>query len=266
MAAHAFWKGYLKLSLVTCPIALIPARTENERVRFHTLNRATGNRVESRYVVEGGDEAVPDDERVLGYERAANDYVTLEDEELASVALESTRTIDIDMFVPNDSIGWVWYDQPHYLIPDDPVGQEAYCVIRDAMESTSRVAVSRLVLYRRERAVMLEPRGRGMVLWTLRFGNEVRDENNYFADIAATKTDRKLMELVSALFEQRSTAWRRDLVHDPVQERLLEIIESKRKGRKPVVKRAAEPERPTNVVNIVDALRNSIAAERKRRK
>ncbi|HEY9211674.1 MAG TPA: Ku protein, partial [Ancylobacter sp.] len=148
MAPRSFWKGYLKLSLVTCPVAMVPATSENEKVRFHTLNRKTGNRIVSQYVDAVSEKPVDEDDEVKGYQRGENDYVMLEDDEIDAVALESTRTIDIEMFVPRDSIGWIWYDKPHYLTPNDPVGEEAFSVIRDAMASTRTVGISRLVMYR----------------------------------------------------------------------------------------------------------------------
>ena len=264
MAPRSFWKGYLKLSLVTCPVAMMPATTEGEKVRFRTLNRATGHRVQSRYVDAETGKPVDEDDEVKGYESGESKYVMLEDEEIASVALESTRTIDIDMFVPKDSIEWIWYDRPHYLMPDDPVGEEAFSVIRDAMAATDTVGISRLVLYRRERAVMLKPRDRGIELWTLRYGEDVRDPNIYFADIKGEKADPKLLSLVTTLIDERSKPWDPSLVSDPVQERLLEIIASKKKGKRPP-KPKQPPERPSNVVNIMDALRKSIASEGQRK-
>lgn len=264
MAPRSFWKGYLKLSLVTCPVAMMPAISENEKVRFHTLNRKTGDRVVTQYVDAISGKPVEEDDEAKAYERSDNDYVLLEDDELAAVALESTRTIDIDMFVPADSIGWVWYDKPHYLMPDDPVGEEAFSVIRDAMASTSTVGVSRLVLYRRERAVMLEPRDRGIVLWTLRYGDEVRDESDYFGNIAETKPDPKLMSMVTKLIDEYKQPWTRTMVSDPVQASLLDVIAEKKKGKKrPIAaKTEAEPP-PSNVINIMDALRKSISSEAK---
>ncbi|TIT61569.1 MAG: Ku protein, partial [Mesorhizobium sp.] len=148
MAPRPFWKGYLKLSLVTCPVAMTPATTESEKVRFHTLNRKSGHRVVSQYVDAVNGKPVAEDDEVKGYQRGEDEYVLLEDDEIDAVALESTRTIDIDMFVDADSIGWIWYDKPHYLTPDDPVGEEAFSVIRDAMQSTGKVGISRLVMYR----------------------------------------------------------------------------------------------------------------------
>lgn len=264
MAPRSFWKGYLKLSLVTCPVAMMPATSENEKVRFHTLNRKTGDRVVTQYVDAVSGDPVEEDDEVRGYERGEGNYVLLEDEELEAVGLESTRTIDIDMFVPADSIEWVWYDKPHYLIPDDPVGEEAFSVIRDAMASTSTVGISRLVLYRRERAVMLEPRDKGIVLWTLRYGDEVRDEKDYFGHITGAKPDSKLLNLVTTLIEERTKPWDPDMTSDPVQARLLDIIAEKKKGKKRVVHAKSEFEPPpSNVINIMDALRKSISSEKK---
>ncbi len=265
MAPRSFWKGYLKLSLVTCPVAMMPATSEREKVRFHTLNRKTGDRVVTQYVDAVSGKPVAEDDEVKGYPRGEDDYVLLEDDELEAVGLESTRTIDIDTFVPADSIDWVWYDKPHFLMPDDPVGQEAFSVIRDAMASTKTAGISRLVLYRRERAVMLKPHDKGIVLWTLRYGDELRDESDYFADIADGKPDAKLMSLVTKLIEQRTKPWDPDMVSDPVQARLMDIIADKKKGKKPHAKpkHEAEAEEPSNVINIMDALRKSISSEKK---
>jgi DNA end-binding protein Ku len=264
MAPRPFWKGYLKLSLVTCPVAMTPATSDNEKVRFHTLNRKTGNRVLSQYVDAVSGKPVDEDDEVKGYQRGEDDYVVLEDEEIEAVGLESTRTIDIDMFTPADSIDWIWYDTPHYLTPDDPVGEEAFSVIRDAMEATGMVGISRLVMYRRERAVLLEPRGKGIVLWTLRYGDEVRDPEAYFGNIDKKSGDPKLMELVKKLIDERTKPWQPKMIDDPVQDRLLDIIASKKKGKKRPEKTAkAEPETPSNVINIMDALRRSVMSEGK---
>ncbi|WEX77507.1 Ku protein [Sinorhizobium numidicum] len=265
MAPRSFWKGYLKLSLVTCPVAMTPATSENEKVRFHTLNRKTGNRLASQYVDAVTGKPVDEDDEVKGYQRGEDDYVILEDEEIEAVALESTRTIDISMFVPRDGIEWIWYDKPHYLTPDDPVGEEAFSVIRDAMASTKMVGISRLVMYRRERAVMLEPRDKGIVLWTLRYGDEVRSEKDYFGHIKESKPDAKLMTLVEKLIDERTKSWNPAMVSDPVQDRLLDIIASKKKGKKRAgkAKTEAETEPPSNVINIMDALRKSISSEGK---
>jgi DNA end-binding protein Ku len=265
VAPRSFWKGYLKLSLVTCPVAMMPAITDSEKVRFHTLNRATGNRILSRFVDAETGEPVDDDDEIKGYQSGTDEYVALEDEELELVAPESTRTIDIDMFVPRDSIGWIWYDRPHYLVPDDPVGEEAFSVIRDAMATTDTVGISRLVLYRRERAVMLVPWDRGIVLWTLRYGDEVREPEAYFGDLKAGTINPRLKGLVTKLIDERTKAWDPEMVTDPVQDQLLQIIAAKKKGKR-ARKPKSEPEPASNVVNIMDALRRSIALEGKRPK
>ena len=268
MAPRSFWKGYLKLSLVTCPVAMTPATSESEKVRFHTLNEKTGNRVVSQYVDAVTGKPVDEDDEVKGYPRGDDKFVLLEDDELDAVSLESARTIDVDMFVPADSIEWIWYDKPHYLVPNDTVGEEAFSVIRDAMDSTGMVGISRLVLYRRERAVMLQPRDNGIVLWTLRYGDEVRDPANYFGKIGSAKVAPDLMKLVTRLIKERSAVWDPDMVSDPVQARLLDIIAEKKKGRKRPARSKSEeaPTPPSNVINIMDALKRSIASESKARR
>ena len=263
MAVRPYWKGYLKLSLVTCPVQMMPATSESEKVRFHTLNRETHNRVVSHYVDAVTGKEVSDEDEVKGYQRGENDYVLLEDEELENVALDSTKTIDIDVFSPRDSIEWIWLDTPYYLSPNDPVGEEAFSVIRDAMAAEDMVGISRLVISRRERAVMLEPRGKGIVLWTLRYGDEVRDEEAYFEGIDGEKSDPEMMPLIQQFIKKQTRHWDSKLVSDPVQDKLLGIIEAKRKKTKrPAKAKSAEPKAtPNNVINIMDALRKSVDAE-----
>jgi len=216
MAPRPYWKGYLKLSLVTCAVSLTPATSEREKLRFHTINSKTGNRVRSRYVDAETDKPVADEDEVKGYETGEGRYVILEDEELEAVGLESTRTIDIDQFVPADSIEWVWYDTPYYLMPDDEVAQEAFAVIREAMAATATVGISRLVLSRRERAVMLEPRGKGIVLWTLRYGDEVRDPTDAFGELEEKKAKPKLVSLVQTLIDDLTRPCDPAMLRDPV--------------------------------------------------
>ena len=268
MAPRPYWKGYLKLSLVTCPVAMTPATSESEKVRFHTLNKETGNRVVSQYVDSVTGKRVKEENEAKGYARGENDYVILTDDDLDAVALDTVKTIDIDTFVPAESIEWVYLEKPHYLMPDDPVGQEAFAVIRDAMTADHVVGVSKLVVGRRERAVVLEPRGEGIVLWTLRFGNEVRPEESYFEDIDE-KSDPELAPLVQQLIKQKTKTWSPTMVSDPIQESLLAIIEEKRKALRP--KRATKGKKDetppaSNVVNIMDALRKSVEADLKSRR
>jgi DNA end-binding protein Ku len=263
VAPRAFWKGYLKLSLVTCRVSMTPAVSESSKVRFHNLNRETQARVLSQYVDAETGEAVEDEDQVKGYEKGEGDYVLLEDEEIEDVGLESTRTIDIDTFVPLDSISWVWYDRPHYLAPDDDVSGEAFAVIREAMAQTGTAGVARLVMYRRERAVLLAPKDKGIVVWTLRYGNEVREAKDYFGNAGEAKPTGQHLTMMKKLIEERTEDWKPSMADDPVQDRLLEIIAERKKGKK--TKKRSEPkaEEPSNVIDIMAALKKSLAAEKK---
>ena len=261
MAPRSFWRGYLKLSLVTCPVQMEPARTAEDTIRFHTVNRKTGNRIESRYVDGETGKPVEDEDQVKGYPVGEDEYVMLEDEELAAVALESTRTIDIERFVPAGDVAWSWLDRPHFLKPADKVGEEAFAVIREAMVATGTAAVSRLVLYRREHAVALVPRDNGIVLWTLRYGDEIRPP-----EPAPGKADAKLTRLVGKLIAARTEKWSDDLVSEPVKEELAKLIAGKADKRRPAAKRKddAPASSGDNVVSIMDALKRSLAADTKR--
>ena len=180
MAPRANWKGYLKLSLVSCGVALFPATTTRDRVRFNIINRETGNRV--RYDVVDADTGaeVPQEDRVKGYKVDRDSYVLLEEQELDEVALESTHTIEIEAFVERDEVDELYLDESYYLVPVDKVGYEAFAVIREAMRDEGLVGIARVVLYRRERLLMLSPRGNGIVGTTLRYNNEVREEQEPF--------------------------------------------------------------------------------------
>ncbi|AJD44945.1 ATP-dependent DNA helicase Ku-type protein (plasmid) [Rhizobium gallicum bv. gallicum R602sp] len=261
MARQTFWKGYLKLSLVTASVSLTPATTESNKVRFHVLNRKTSNRVESRYVDSVTHKAVSGKEQVKGYPKGEDDYVILEDDEIEEVGLESTRTIDVDTFVPRGSIDWIWYDKPHFLAPEDKVGTEAFCVIREAMRANNVVGIARLVLYRRERAVLLEPQGKGIILWTLHYGNEVREPVAHLD--FDTKVDNQVLTMMKRLIKEETKEWNVSMVQDPIQKRLKTMIRNKTKSLKqaaPAKKRPAVKS-TGNVINIMDALKKSLAAE-----
>ena len=269
MAVRPYWKGYLKLSLVTCSVQMMPATSESEKVRFHTLNRQTKNRVVSQYVDSVTGKEVEQDDEVKGFKRGEDDYVLLEEEELDTVALDSTKTIDVSTFAPRDSIEWIWLDTPYYLAPNDAVGHEAFSVIREAMQAKKMVGISRLVISRRERAVMLEPRGKGIVLWTLRYGDEVRDEDTYFKAIGEATADAAMMPLIQKLIKKQTQDWSEKMVVDPVQDRLLDIIDTKKKAQRKTTRQpkpAPPSSPPSNVINIMDALKKSIAAETRSRK
>lgn len=261
MARQTYWKGYLKLSLVTAAVSLTPATTESNQLRFHVLNRKTKNRVESRYLDSVTHKPISAKDQVKGYPRGEDDYVVLEDEELDEVGLESTRTIDIDTFVPRGSIDWIWYDKPHFLAPEDKVGIEAFCVIREAMKASDVVGIARLVLYRRERAVLLQPQGKGIILWTLHFGDEVRPA--VAALDSHQKVDATVLGLMNKLVKDRTEDWKPSMVQDPIQKRLRAMIKAKQKS---LPKPTPSTKRPTvkstgNVVNMMDALKKSLAKE-----
>ncbi|MBD9375592.1 Ku protein [Rhizobium sp. ARZ01] len=263
MAVRPYWKGYLKLSLVTCPVAMSPATSESEKVRFHTINRATHNRVVSHYVDSVTGKEVADKDEVKGFERGG-EYVLLEEDELQAVNLESVRTIEINSFVPRESIDWIWLDKAHYLVPNDKVGEDAFAVIRDAMAAEDVVGISRLVIGRREHAIMLEPRGNGIVVWTLHYGDEVRDEDEYFDRISAD-TDPKLLEIAQEVIQGQTKHWSPSFVKDPMQESLLKIIAAKKKGLKKFAKPVEVPAAAkSNVVDLMAALKKSLEGSSKK--
>lgn len=261
MAVRPYWRGYLKLSLVTCAVTLSPATTQGGKVRFHTLNRQTGERIHTQYIDSVSGKKVHDDDQTRAYEKGEDDYVILEEEDLDSVQLESAKTIDIGEFVEADSIEWVYYDSPYFVVPADEVGEEAFTVIREAMAEGDVVGISRLVLGNRERAVMLQPWDKGIVLWTLRFGDEVRDEDEYWKSVKAEKPDPKMLGMVEKLIEDRTTTWSDTMVKDPVQDKLLEIIKSKQAPkRKTRAKKEPEPTiaPQSNVIDLMAALKKSL--------
>jgi DNA end-binding protein Ku len=259
MAPRANWKGYLKLSLVSCAVALFPATTTRDRVRFNIINRQTGNRV--RYDVVDADtgEEVPQEDRVKGYKVGGDGYVLLEEEELDDVALESTHTIEIESFVERDTVDELYLDESHYLVPDNKVGYEAFAVIREAMREEGLVGIARVVLYRRERLLMLSPRGKGIVATTLRYNNEVRAAQNYFDDIPAVNISKDMLDLAKHILKTKKAAFDPSKFEDRYETALKQLIAAKQAGKKPPTAPAPQP---TNVVNLMDALRRSVQAER----
>ena len=264
MAVRPYWRGYLKLSLVNCQVTLTPATTEGEKLRFHTLNRTTGDRIYTRYLDSVSGKTVESDDQVKAYAKGEDDYVILEDDELDSVQLESARTIDISSFVEADTIEWVYYDSPYFVVPADEVGEEAFTVIREAMAEGDVVGISRLVMGGRERAVMLQPWDKGILLWTLRYGDEVRDEDEYFKSVKAGNTDAKMLAMVEQIIEDRTVGWSDSMVKDPVQDRLLEIIKSKKSTKKKSKAKAeteVDFEPQSNVIDLMAALKKSLESK-----
>ena len=258
MAPRANWKGYLKLSLVSCAVALFPATTTRERVRFNIINRQTGNRVRYEVVdAETGDD-VPQDDRVKGY-KAGDGYVLLEEDELDEVALESTHTIDIESFVPRAEVDELYLDESYYLVPDDKVGHDAFAVIREAMEQEGLVGLARVVLYRRERLLMSAPRGEGIVGTLLRYNNEVRDGRQYFDDIPDVRISKDMLELAIHIIKSKKTRFDPSKFEDRYETALHQLIKAKQAGKTPP---AAPSPQPSNVISLMDALRRSVQAER----
>jgi DNA end-binding protein Ku len=259
MAPRANWKGYLKLSLVSCAVELYPATTTKDRVAFHMINRETGHRLRRQLVDEVTGEVVESDEQARGYEIAKCEYVLLEEDEIESVAIESTHTIDIESFVPREEIDEVYLDAPYYLAPDGKVAEEAFAVIRDAMRERQVVGLGRVVLYRRERIVMLEPRGNGIAARTLRYAYEVRDDRDYFDDIGDVKVAGEMLDLAQHIIDKKLTSFDPARFEDRYQNALVDLIKAKT-GHRPAPK--LEAPKPSNVINLMDALRRSIAAEK----
>ena len=195
MAPRAYWKGYLKLSLVSCPIALNPATSSSERVSFRQINKRTGNRLRQQMVDDETREPVDAGDRVKGFEVSKNEYLLVEDEELEALQIESNHTIDIDRFVPAAQIDKRFYDSPYYIVPTDKVGQEAFAVIRDAMKGKGAVALGRIVVSKRERVIALEPYGKGLIGTTLHYAYEVRKADEYFDDIPDLKVSDEMLKL-----------------------------------------------------------------------
>jgi DNA end-binding protein Ku len=259
MAPRANWKGYLKLSLVSCAVALFPATSTSQRVRFNILSRKTGHRVRYEVVDAETNDPVPDEDRVKGYKVEDNAYVFVEEEELDKVALESTHTIDIESFVPRNEVDAIYLDAPYYLVPDDRIAQEAFAVIRDAMQKENMVGLARVVLNRRERILMIEPRGRGLLATTLHYKNEVRKDAVYFEDIPDIKITPDMLELAVHIVGTKTAHFDPAKFEDRYEQALAELIQSKRAGETIVAKPAPQP---SNVVNLMDALRRSVQSER----
>ena len=230
MAPRPNWKGYLKLSLVSCPVALYPATTTSERVSFRTLNRETGNRVRRQFVDEQTGEPVETEDQVKGYEVAKGEYIMLEDDELKAVQIESNHTIDIERFVPRSEIDELYLDTPYYLAPTDRVGEEAFAVIRDAMRSEKMVGLARVVLFRRERVLMLEPRDKGIVATSLHFANEVHASDGYFDEIPDVELPKEMLELAKHIIDKMTGKFEPEQFEDRYENALIELIRSKQKG------------------------------------
>jgi DNA end-binding protein Ku len=256
MAPRAYWKGSLKLSLVSCPVVLYPAATSVEKTRFHMINRETGNRLKQQMIdVETGD-VVESDQKGRGYEVSKGKYVEIEPEELEAVQIESNHTIDIDSFVPRDEIDRRYLDRPYYIAPDGKTAVEAFAVIRDAMKDKDRVALARIVLSNREHVMAIEPLGKGLLGTTLRYPYELRDEDEFFDDIRNPKITKDMIELASHILDSKAEHFDPSKFKDEYETALKALVKRKAAGKP--VKAVEREEQPDNVINLMDALRQSL--------
>jgi DNA end-binding protein Ku len=258
VAPRAYWKGYLKLSLVSCPVALFPASSEREKIRFHQINKATGNRIKYRKVDAETDEDVDTSDIVKGYEVGKGEYIELEPEELEAVAVESTRTLEIDEFVPKKEIDELYLNNPYYVVPDGDVGQQAFAVIREAIRKEGMVALGRVVFTSREHVIALEPRGKGLLGITLRYPYEIRKEDQYFDEIENEKIPKDMLELAAHIVETKSGHFNPQKFEDHYEEALKELLKKKQAGEKIEAPKEREP---AKVISLMDALRRSVGAE-----
>ena len=259
MAPRSNWKGYLKLSLVSAAIAIFPATSQSEKVRFNTLNRATGNRLKRQMIDGETGDVVESEDQVKGYAVGKDQYVLVEDDELASIAIESSRTVDIESFVPKATIDDRYRDTPYYLAPEDQVGQEAFAVIRDAMKKKKMVGIARVVMARRERIMMLEPFGKGLMGTTLLYPYEIRGEESVFEDIPDLKLPEQMVGLAEEIIDRMTGKFEPEKFEDRYENAMIELIRSKQAGLPTKVEKA--PARAANVVNLMDALRRSVEGD-----
>ncbi len=256
MAPRAYWKGSLKLSLVSCPVLLYPASTSVEKTRFHMINKETGNRLKQQMIDSETGDIVESDQKGRGYEVSKGEYVEVEKEELEAVQVESNHTIDIDSFVPRDEIDKRYLNNPYYIAPDGKAGVDAFAVIRDAMKDKDRVALARIVLSNREHVIAIEPLGKGLLGTTLRYPYELREEDEYFDDIKNPKISKDMIELASHILDSKAAHFDPSKFKDEYENALKTLVKRKAAGKP--VKAVEREDKPDNVINLMDALRQSL--------
>ena len=254
LSSRPVWQGHLRLSLVSCPVALYTATSRSNDVSFHLINPETNNRI--RMIPTDPDTGpVERKDLVKGYEIEKNHYVVVTPKELDAVKLESTYTIDIERFVDVDEIDRLYWNVPYYLVPNEKSGVDAYTVIREALEQTGRIALGRVVMHTRERLMALEPRDKGIVAYSLRMGDEVVDPKKAFAEVPAARPDKSMVEIATRIIEQQEGPFEPSRFEDRYEAALRELIRRKEKGEKLVT---AEPVEDTNVIDLMDALKKSL--------
>src|SRR3954471_18535800 len=255
MAPRANWKGFLRLSLVTCPIALFPATSESEKISFNQINKKTGHRIRYLKVDADTGEEVSNDDIIKGYQVDKDRYLEVTKDELEAIALESTRTIEIDEFVPRSEIDDLYLVRPYYIVPDGKAGHDAYAVIRETIRSLDQVAIGRVVLTNREHVIALEARDKGLMGMLLRYPYEVRDAAEYFDEIQDVKITKDMLDLAKHIVETKAGHFEPGKFQDHYESALQELLDKKSKGQ-PVT--AAKKVPSSNVYNLMDALRASI--------
>jgi Ku protein len=256
MAVRAYWKGSLKLSLVSCPVLLYPASTSSDKTRFHMINKETGNRLKQQMVDAETSDVVENGQKGRGYELKKGEYVEIEKDELDAVQIESNHTIDIDSFVPKDEIDKRYLNHPYYIAPDGKAGIDAFAVIRDAMKDQDRVALARIVLTNREHIIAIEPLGKGLLGTTLRYPYELRDADEYFDDIKNPKISKDMVELASHILDTKAAHFDPSKFKDQYENALKALVRRKASGKP--LKSAPREEKPDNVVSLMDALKQSL--------
>jgi DNA end-binding protein Ku len=259
MAYRPSWQGHLKLSLVTCPVALYTAINSGGDVHFNLINPKTNNRIKM-ITTDPDTGPIERSELVKGYEVSKGEYILLSNDEIASVKLESTKTIEIERFVAGDEIDRLYWDNPYFIAPDGKLAQEAFGVIRTAMEKSGQIALGRVVIGTRERILALEPRGKGILAYTIRTDAEVRKPDEIFAGINDKAADPEMISIAEKIIEQKEGPFDPGQFVDRYEEALKALIEDKKKGHKPA--KVAEPE-ATNVVDLMSALRASLSSKGK---
>jgi DNA end-binding protein Ku len=260
MAARPYWKGYLKLSLVACPVSVFTATTSSERVSFRQINKQTGNRLRQQLVDDVTREVVDPADKGRGYEVDKGVFIQIEDDEIEALEVESNHTIDIDSFVPRSQIDERYLDSTYYIAPNDQVGREAFAVIRDAMRGKDMVGLGRIVLAKRERVMALQPWDKGLLGTTLRYPYEVRNAGDYFDEIPDTKIQKEMLQLAEHILESKAGDFDPETFVDHYEEAVVDMLKRKQAGAPVSKQKAAAP--ASNVVNLMDALRRSVAAEK----
>jgi DNA end-binding protein Ku len=256
MAPRAYWKGSLKLSLVSCPVVLYPASTSVEKTRFHMINKETGNRLKQQMIDAETGDVVESDQKGRGYELKKGQYVEIEKEELEAVQIESNHTIEIDSFVPREEIDKRYYNHPYYIAPDGKAAVDAFAVIRDAMKDEDRVALARIVLTNREHVMAIEPLGKGLLGTTLRYPYELRDEDDFFEDIKSPKITKDMVELAGHILHTKAAHFDPSKFKDEYENALKALVRRKASGK--TIKMPEPEEKPDNVINLMDALKASL--------